>query len=98
MDRDRLIYLAQQVTDARATMAVYRTVQKEWEAKLRGANSKKAKKLKTAVEIQLDTVNGGSSNTRRAKAGKAGNSKGSLGLSQTIGRETDWWNSSSIDA
>lgn len=92
-----LILSASKVTDARATMAVYRTVQKEWEAKLRGSSTKKAKKLKAAGEIQLDTVNGGSNSLRRTKAGKAGNSKGSLGLSQTISRETDWWTSSTID-
>ena len=78
-------------------MAVYRTVQKEWEAKLRGASTKKVKKLKQAGEIQLDTVNGGSKPAPRSKAGKAGNVKGSLSLSQTIGRESDWWSSSTID-
>lgn len=78
-------------------MAVYRTVQKEWEAKLRGANTKKTKKLKVASEIQLDTVNGGTKAAPRAKSGKAGSSKGSLGLSQTLGRETNWWSSTTID-
>lgn len=78
-------------------MAVYRTVQKEWEAKLRGANTKKVKKLKEAGEIQLDTVNGGSKPGPRPKVGKAGNVKGSLSLSQTISRETNWWSSSTID-
>lgn len=89
--------LALKVTDARATMAVYRTVQKEWEAKLRGSSAKKVKKLKVAGEIQLDTVNGGSKRLPRTKNGKAGNTKGSLGLSQTLGREADWWTSTTID-
>merc|ERR1712093_648885 len=40
------------VTDARATMAIYRTVQKDWEAKLRGA-TKGPKKLKLAKEATL---------------------------------------------
>lgn len=79
-------------------MAVYRTVQKEWEAKIRGASTKKTKKLKVATEIQLDTVNGGSRPGPKTKAGKAGNTKGSLSLSQTISRETDWWASGTIDS
>ena len=78
-------------------MAVYRTVQKEWEAKIRGANTKKTKKLKVASEIQLDTVNGGSKPGPKSKIGKAGNTKGSLSLSQTLTRETNWWTSGTID-
>ena len=78
-------------------MAVYRTVQKEWEAKLRGAGTKKPKKVKVAGDITLDTVNGGTKSAPRAKNGKAGSSKGSLSLSQTISRETNWWSSSTID-
>lgn len=91
-----------QVTDARATMAIYRTVQKEWEAKLRGSSSSKpAKKPKIssapASSIKADGDVGKVMVKKKAtKSGKAGNVKGSLGISQTIAREGDWWSADTV--
>jgi hypothetical protein len=79
-------------------MAIYRTVHKEWEAKLRSAgNGKKAKKVKVASDASIDISGNDRKPMPRATSGKAGNVKGSLSLSQTLTRETDWWTSGTID-
>ena len=89
-------------------MAIYRTVQKGWEAKLQGAT--KVKKLKLAKDA-ISTIKNGNANNAgdkgepqrksggsRAKGGPAAGGKGtSLGLAATLSREKDWWSSGILD-
>jgi len=93
------------VTDARATMAIYRTVQKDWEAKLRGA-TKGPKKLKLAKEADSDPSPASDGKPRHRKEGGArvkggpgggGSRKASLGLAATLSREKDWWSAGTLN-
>lgn len=87
-------------------MAIYRSVQKDWEATLKGAN-RKTKKLKIAKEN--DGGRGGSEASEKpagghrknggpaAKGGPAPRGRGSLGLAATLAKEKDWWSSGTLD-
>lgn len=83
-------------------MAIYRSVQKDWEATLKGVN-RKTKKLKAAPEnadvdpaapaIRGPRKNGGPA----VKGGPAPRGRGSLGLAATLAKEKDWWSSGTLE-
>lgn len=83
-------------------MAIYRTVQKEWEEKLRAGKPKKIKKLEMAKE---STASKSTDKTVRKEGGakvKGGpgvvrKGGGSLGLAATLSKEKDWWSSGTLD-
>lgn len=83
-------------------MAIYRSVQKDWEATLKGAN-RKAKKLKVAPESGSASIEETASAKARknggpaVKGGPAPRSRGSLGLAATLAKEKDWWLSGTLD-
>ena len=90
------------VTDARATMAIYRSVQKDWESTLRGHSANKKAKLKVAnKEVGDMPASGSSSKGRRnegprMKGGPAPRGNGTLGLASTISKQRDWWSSGTL--
>lgn len=85
-------------------MAIYRTVQRDWEAKLKGS-SKGSKKLKVAKEVDSSSVRSEGTKAHRKEGGArvkggpgGGARKATLGLAATLSREKkDWWSSGTIN-
>lgn len=85
-------------------MAIYRSVQKDWEATLKGAN-RKTKKLRIASEngsVASEKAAEVSKGTRKnggpaVKGGPAPRGRGSLGLAATLAKEKDWWSSGTLN-
>ena len=93
-------------------MAIYRHVQKQWEASLKSgttSNVQKQKKVSQIVPAQADASAGPASihspaksasrpDKPRVKGGPLGAGRhSSLGLAATIAKQKDWWSSGTID-